>query len=781
MRDPITRLNAALKGRYSIERELGEGGMATVYLADDVKHRRKVAVKVLRPELAVTLGPERFMREIEIAAGFSHPNILPLHDSGEADGLLYFVMPYVEGESLRQRLDAQKRLPLDEVLEITREVADALDYAHSQGLVHRDIKPGNILFQAGHAVVSDFGIARALSAAGGEELTRTGVAIGTIKYMSPEQAAGDAHVDARTDVYALGCVLYEMLSGEAPYSDGSPQAILARKIAGPVPGLRGERDDLPASIEEVVTKALASEADDRFGTAGAFSVALIEANTVEARAAADRRTGRARRRRVSALAAGVAALGLGAWWLSTLLLGPAYEFLAVLPPTDLTNDPDQQYLLAGVHDGLITELQRAGVRVIAASSVIQFASDELPAREIADGLGVDAVIETALSRVADSVGLDLRLVDGTTDELVWFASYGGRIADIPMLYREATRAIVDEIELALTPEAEARLAGARPVNPEAYEAYLRGQFHLGRQSASDLDAALQYFDLALEKDPSYAVAYVGIAQVWSRRELFGIVPPDEARPRVKAAAQQAIRLDSTLVEAQHRLASIRTWEEWDWEGGEAGYQRVIQLNPNYPAARRGYASLLEILGRLEEAMVQIERALEVDPFNEGFQGNYGAMLIRAGRYDEGIAQIQNALKTAPNAPGLHAELRDAFLAKGMNEEALTEWKWLFFAPGERGLAEAMDRGYAEGGFREAVRRTAEMWAARSDTIYVPPLGVAALFAAAGEHDRAIDWLERGVQIRNTNIPGAISIAPIFDSLHDDPRFQALRRRMNLPD
>ncbi len=780
MRDPITRLNAALKGRYAIKREIGEGGMATVYLADDVKHRREVAVKVLRPELAATLGPERFMREIEIVAGFSHPNILPLHDSGEADGLLFFVMPYVGGESLRQRLDAQKRLPLDEALEITREVADALDYAHSKGLVHRDIKPGNILFQAGHAVVSDFGIARALSAAGGEELTRTGVAIGTIRYMSPEQAAGDAHVDARTDVYALGCVLYEMLSGEAPYSDGSPHAILARKIAGPVPALRGARDDLPASIEEVVTKAFASEADDRFGTAGAFSVALIEANTVEARAAADRRMGRARRRRVSALAAGVAALGLGAWWLSTLLLGPAYEFLAVLPPTDLTNDPDQQYLLAGVHDGLITELQRAGVRVIAASSVMQFASDELPAREIADGLGVDAVIETALSRVGDSVGLDLRLVDGTTNELVWFASYGGRIADIPMLYREATRAIVDEIGLALTPEAEARLAGARPVNPEAYEAYLRGQFHLGRQSSSDLDVALQYFELALEKDPNYALAYTGISQVWNARELYGIVSPDEARPLEKAAAQQAVQLDSTLAEARHRLANIRTWDEWDWEGGEAEYRRVIELNPNYPTARVAYALLLHMLGRPDEAMVHIERALELDPFNDLFQGYYGQLLLAERRYDEAIAQFQNALQTAPNNPMLHSGLRGAFYATGRYEEAAAEWKTLFFTPGERGLPEVMDRGYAEGGFREAVRRTAETWAARADTIYVPPVGVASLFAAAGEHDRAMDWLERGFEDRNPNMPG-VGVQPIFDSLHDDPRFQALRRRMNLPD
>ena len=318
------------------------------------------------------------------------------------------------------------------------------------------------------------------------------------------------------------------------------------------------------------------------------------------------------------------------------------------------------------------------------------------------------------------------------------------------------------------------------MNPEAYEAYLRGQFHLGRQSSSDLDAALQYFELALEKDPNYALAYTGISQVWNSRPVYGIVPPDEARPLEKAAAQQAVQLDSTLAEARHRLASIRTWDEWDWEGGEAEYRRVIELNPNYPAARAAYSLLLRILGHPDEAMVHIERALELDPFNDLFRGYYGQQLLVERRYDEAIAQFQNALQTAPNNPMLHAGLRGAFHATGRYEEAAAEWKTLFFTPGERGLPEVMDRGYAEGGFREAVRRTAETWAARADTIYVPPVGVASLFAAAREHDRAMDWLERGFEDRDPNMPG-VGVQPIFDRLHDDPRFQALRRRMNLPD
>jgi hypothetical protein len=272
--DVAERLQAALRGRYAIERELGRGGMATVFLADDLKHHRKVALKVLDPKLAAVLGPERFLREIELEAGLTHPHILPLYDSGSADGLLYYVMPYIAGESLRDRLSREMQLPLDDALQIAREVADALGYAHAMGLVHRDIKPENILFEAGHAVVADFGIARAVSTAGGERLTETGLAIGTPAYMSPEQAAGSANVDGRSDLYSLGCVLYEMVGGETPYTGPTPVAILAKKLSEPLPRLSVVRETVPPLVEAVVTKALAKAPADRFATAHEFAAAL---------------------------------------------------------------------------------------------------------------------------------------------------------------------------------------------------------------------------------------------------------------------------------------------------------------------------------------------------------------------------------------------------------------------------------------------------------------------------------------------------------------------------
>src|SRR5438034_2660286 len=279
MADQLARLQAALADRYTIERELGRGGMATVYLAQDLKHHRKVAIKVLRPELAAALGPERFLREIDTAAGLNHPHILPLHDSGEAAGFLFYVMPYVEGESLRDRLSREKQLPLGDALQIARDVADALSYAHSHDVVHRDIKPENILFEAGHAVVTDFGIARAITAAGGEKLTGTGIAVGTPGYMSPEQGAASARVDERSDIYSLGCVLYEMLAGEPPYTGPSAQIVIAKRWTDPVPSVRRLRDTIPPAIDGAVSKALAKAPADRFVTAAQFAEALTPSVT----------------------------------------------------------------------------------------------------------------------------------------------------------------------------------------------------------------------------------------------------------------------------------------------------------------------------------------------------------------------------------------------------------------------------------------------------------------------------------------------------------------------
>ena len=349
MSDVAERLATALQGRYGIERELASGGMATVYLAEDLKHHRHVAIKVLRPELAASLGVERFVREIEIAANLTHPHILGLHDSGEADGFLYYVMPFVEGESLRDRLVRDDKLSVSDSVRITDQVASALSYAHERGVVHRDIKPENILIAGDQAIVADFGIARAVEVAGGERLTGTGLAVGTPAYMSPEQAMGSGEVDARSDVYALGCVVYEMVSGRAPFEGATPQELLAKHAVDTAPSLRTSDPKIPLFLERAVERALAKRPDERFQTASAFAEALTSELVVA-------RLGRRRRPWLAVSGATIVLLAAAALVLSNVLGGPAYERLAVLPPANLMNDPEQDYLVQGVHEALITEL-----------------------------------------------------------------------------------------------------------------------------------------------------------------------------------------------------------------------------------------------------------------------------------------------------------------------------------------------------------------------------------------------------------------------------------------
>ncbi|MGH7510214.1 MAG: protein kinase domain-containing protein [Gemmatimonadales bacterium] len=777
MADSLARLQSIIGDRYRIQRELGHGGMATVYLATDLKHGRPVAVKVLRAELAHAIGPERFLREIEIAARLSHPNILPLHDSGEADGLLYYVMPYVEGESLRDHLDRERHLPLDEAVRIARNVADALTHAHTHGVVHRDIKPENVLLSGGQFVVADFGIARAADAAG-TRLTETGLALGTPAYMSPEQSSGERGADARSDIYSLGCLVYEMLGGEPPFTGPTAQAVMARHAIDPVPSLRTLRPTVPQGVERVVQKALAKVPADRFATADQFATQLARASTAESIAAETRRARSARRRRTWGTAAGVLLLGAGGWWVSGMVEEPAIRRLAVLPLANLTNDPEQEYFAQGMHDALISELAQAGVPVIGRTSVMQYQQTIKPAREITRELNADAVVEASVARSGDSVFIRAQLVDGGTEQTLWAGAYAGDLRSVQALHRQVTRAIAGEVRSALTPEAEARLSDAQPVNPEAYEAYLKGMFHWRRATPQDLETAEQYFRLALTRDPGYALAHAGIALVWVARQQNGYVAASKASPLAKAAAARALALDSTLADVHFTLAGIRCWTDWDWKGAESSFRRAIALNPNGPQSRAYYSHLLHILGRPKEAMAQIDLALKLDPLNPLFQGLYAMDLMYARRFDDAIALLQETLKTEPHNAVALATLRSAYHQKAMYPEALDVWKASFLAKGDAEAAEALARGSAEAGYSGALTRVAELLTARSRTSHVTPWQIGTLYTRAGKNEAALDWLEKAYQARDPNMP-YLSVDPIFDELRSDPRFQDLLRRMDL--
>jgi len=397
-------------------------------------------------------------------------------------------------------------------------------------------------------------------------------------------------------------------------------------------------------------------------------------------------------------------------------------------------------------------------------------------------LNVDAVVEGTVYQVGDSVRIRVQLIDALPEEQnLWAETYDRAMTDVLMMYSEMARAIAGEIRVKLTPEEETLLASARQVNPEAYEAYLKGQFHWGKLTPEDMETSLQYFELALKEDPNFALAYAGIAHVWAGRSQFGLLPPREAAPKAMAAAEKAVELDNTRAEVHYTLAAVRTWVEWDWEGAEIAFRKAIALNPNYPNVRAYYSHFLMFMHRPDEAMAQIERALELDPFNALFQSLYGVDLIIMHRYDDAIAQFQNVLRTVPHHPLALRELAVAFHHKQMYEEALAATKAQYAAIGFREGEEALTRGFEEAGYTGAMNSAADTWAEISRVTYIMPFLIAQLYALAGNNDRALDWLERGFEAREPNMP-YICVMPIFiDLLRNDPRFKDLLRRMNLPE
>jgi serine/threonine-protein kinase len=784
--DLLDRLKSALSGRYAITRELGRGGMATVYLAEDLRHRRSVAVKVLEPDLAHAIGSSRFLREIEIAARLSHPNILPLHDSGEADGLLYYVMPFVEGETLRDWLNREKQLPLEDALRIVHEVADALSYAHNHGVVHRDIKPENILLAEGHAVVSDFGIARAIDAAGSERLTGTGLAVGTPAYMSPEQATGERGVDARSDIYALGCVLYELLAGEPPYAGPTPHVVIAKLLADPVPSVRRLRETVPAGIDEALVKALAKTPADRFTTAAAFSSALDRAASrpsVESPPTmlfGMRLTPRGRR--AAALSVVLAVLLSGGAWLvirTGLFGGPQLDSIAVLPFENLSRDAEQEDFVDGMHDALISRLAQIGaLRVISRTSTLRFRNTTKSISEIADELDVSAVVEGSVLKAGDSVRIQVQLIQARPREQhLWAQTFDRPNRAVFTLQGDVADSIARQIGVRLTSGEQARLAVSRDVDPLAHEALLRGRRAQQKNTAAGFDEALRHYESAVRQDPNYAAAHMAIGGVWEARAGLGMLPTEEAFQRAEPALRRALELDSTTVQVRLVLARVRIWQ-WDWTGAEREYRRVLETDPNDANTLSDYAMLLVAVGRPAEATALMERAVKRDPLNTGTMLQSAVLSEFVGRYDEAQAQFRALLQIQPRNRQARWGLWAIFHEQRRYAEAYGEVKSYFGVLDDRRTIAALERGYAEGGYKVALRRAAEELAERSKTLSIRSYTVAMLYARADERELALDWLERSFDARDVNVRYA-RVVESFSGLRGHPRFEALLRRMNL--
>jgi len=788
------KLTAALADRYRIERELGAGGMATVYLAEDLKHRRRVAIKVLRPGISEALAAERFLREVEIAAGLTHSHILPVYDSGQADGLLYYVMPYVAGESLRQKMTREGALPVPEAARLLHEVADALGKAHRAGIVHRDVKPENILLSDGHALVADFGVAKAVSEAGSKgNLTSAGMAVGTPAYMSPEQAAGDPHVDHRADLYALGVVAYEMLTGQPPFTGGTPQQILAAQVTTPPPPILGHRAGLPPSLADLVMRLLAKHPADRPQSAEQLFPTLEAATTPSGVTAAlpslpsepARRSRRWKTLAVVGVLVVAAALGI----LITRKRQPAHvvapavdaaRSVAVLPFTNLSGDSANEYFSDGISEEILNAVgQLPGVLVAARSSAFAFKGKNVSVSEVAQRLGVVHVLEGSVQRAGNRVRITARLVDARTGYLRWSDKYDRDATDVFAVEDEISRAIANALRVELADRAKPATSTQETDDAQAHDLYLLGLHHLNqRTSDRDLEIAADYFEKAVARDSGYARAYAGLANAKVLLTEYATTPGPGLIPAGRAAVSRALALDSTLAQAHLAYAYLLKSYDWDWKGAEREFAKTIELDPNLATAHQWLSELLLDQRRLPESRVELGKALALDPVSPVMRLQEGQYYRCAGHPDSAAAAFRRATVLNPRFFQAYSEAAMLDIERKRYDEARS-----LFRQGREALqiSSAPTIAFVNGiehpeARPEAVRAVDAMVAARA----FPDVILARFYTLLGERGKALDLLERAVAHR-APFTTYINRWPELDRLAGEPRFKAVLRRIGLPE
>ena len=747
VRDAVAVVTAALGDRYAIDRELGRGGMATVYVAQDRRHAREVAIKVLRPDVAAAIGAERFLREIAIAARLTHPHVLPLIDSGQAAGSLYYVMPYVRGESLRQRLARERRLPLKDALRIARELGAGLDYAHREGFIHRDVKPENVLLADGHAVIADFGIARAIcQSCDGQNVTEVGLTIGTPEYMSPEQAAGDRDLDGRSDLYSLACVIYETLAGEPPFAGASARAVMAQHLSEAPPPLRARRPDAPAAVEQALARALAKDPADRFATVAQF-VAALEATDAPGAAPA--------------------------------LVGKTRS-LAVLPFVNGSADPENEYLCDGVTDELINALTKVeGLRIASRTSVFALKGKPQDIRAIGALLGVSAVLEGTVRKADDRLRITVQLAAADDGRTLWSERYDRRLDDVFAVHDEIARTIVSTLRTTFLADIADPTPRRYTDNVQAYSLYLKGRFCWNKRSQEGVREAIAYFEQAIDHDPGYTLAYSGLSDAYALQVDYRGVPVTEGYELARRYALKALELDDDLPEAHTSLAWVQFAYDWDWEGAERSYRRALELSPGYATGHHWYSFVLLATGQAEQALVEAHTALELDPSSLSIRRGLGWLYYYTRRYESAVYHLRRAIAMNPTSEDTYRILGLVLTQQGAYDEAERAFREAITLSPELSYATA---GVAHvlalrGRRREAEALLAEL-EARARNHYVSPVAFCIVHLGLRNIDQAFEWFERAYQDRRGWLT-YLKVDPMLDAVRDDPRFAELVKRMRL--
>ncbi|HSQ29446.1 MAG TPA: protein kinase [Gemmatimonadaceae bacterium] len=652
MPELLGKLRESLAGRYEIERELGRGGMATVYLARDTQHDRAVALKVLHPELAASLGAERFQREIKLAASLQHPHILGVYDSGSADGYLWFTMPFVEGESLRDRISREKQLPVADAVRITREIALALDFAHRKGVVHRDIKPENLLLIDGQAMLADFGIARALGADTGESLTSTGMSIGTPAYMSPEQASGESGIDARTDIYSLGCVLYEMLTGEPPFSGPTMQAVIARVMTETPRPITAVRPSVSRQLAGAVMQAMAKTPADRPSTAGEFARLLESTATMPAAAPLMPQSRSGRWAVIAAAAVVVVAAGTFAATKLRHTGGPSIERIAVLP-FENAGGTDDEYFADGMTDEVRSKLSTiGGLRVTARASSSQYKRSRKTPREIGKELEVQylltGTVRWSKANGVNRVRVTPELIQVSNAESKWSQPYDTVLSDVFAVQAAIASKVAEALNVALAAPVQAHIAEAATSNIDAYDEFLKGEQITNSLGTSDqmvLTNGLAHYEKAVQLDSTFVRAWSAIAR--SLGSISSSAPSKEGVARAKFAAERSMQLAPDRAESRLAMGSYLRDIALDYPGAREQYLEGLKHEPSNPDLLIGLAGLERSLGKFDDALAHAKQAAQVDPRSVASARRLAGAYHDMRMYREELAAWDHALALAP--------------------------------------------------------------------------------------------------------------------------------------